>query len=102
MQAKSDESAATVTEHDPGRNRHCRELARRLMLARKLRGMTLDAASELAGCSASTLSALEGGDRDAYLWTVTGVCDALGIQVGWLVAGLPDVPEAALRRAWSR
>jgi transcriptional regulator with XRE-family HTH domain len=74
------------------------EVGRRLRIARKLRRSAL---SEV-GLPTSTLNALESGRRCARLETVLAYADALGVSMGDLCAGLPDVRDAELREAWRR
>jgi transcriptional regulator with XRE-family HTH domain len=76
------------------------EIARRVRLARREAGLSQARLSYLSGVSPSCVSALERGARDVYLETILALCDALGVTVGDLVAGLPDVRDQSLQRLW--
>jgi len=73
-------------------------IARRFRAARGDSGMTLQDVAAVAGCSDSTVSALEQGERDVYFSTVVAACDAVGLPIDWLVCGIPDVGSPRLRR----
>lgn len=78
------------------------EIARRIRLARREAGLSQGQLAERCGVSSSCISALERGTRDVYLETILDLTDALGITVGDLVAGLPDVRDERVRELWRR
>lgn len=69
----------------------------RLRAARKERGWTLDELAERAGMSASTLSRLESGKRQASLELLLPLTRRLGIRVDDLLA--PPEEDPRVRRA---
>lgn len=74
------------------------EIGRRLRLARQARGKAM----REVGLPTSTIGALEQGRRATRFETVLAYADALGVSVGDLVAGLPDVKDVELRETWRR
>jgi transcriptional regulator with XRE-family HTH domain len=73
-------------------------LSRRLRLARQLRGLTLQALADAAGCSESLLSRIENGKASPSLTTLDRLSRALETGIGWLlderVPGEPAPPSA--------
>jgi transcriptional regulator with XRE-family HTH domain len=78
------------------------EIARRLRLLRRESGLSMADLCAASGVSAQTISALETAQRGGHLETFVALTDALGIEVGDLIAGLPDVRNAAARELWRR
>ena len=68
----------------------------RLRAARKARGWTLDDLAARASVSASTLSRLESGKRQASLELLVPLTRQLGIRVDDLIAG--EAPDPRVRR----
>lgn len=67
------------------------QLAERLRQARKVRGLSLDAASRLSGVSKSMVSQIERGESSptvAVLWNLT---QALGVDFAGLMAGPGEI-----------
>lgn len=56
----------------------------RLRLARQMRGMTLKALAETAGCSESLLSKIENGKATPSLPMLHRLVQALGTNIGWM------------------
>ncbi len=73
------------------------EVGARLRAARRERGWTLDALAARAGMSASTLSRLESGKRQASLELLVPLTRRLGIRIDDLIA--PETPDPRVRRA---
>jgi len=69
----------------------------RLRAARRTRGWTLDELAERAAMSASTLSRLESGKRQASLELLLPLTRLLGIRIDDLVAD--EAPDPRVRRA---
>ena len=78
------------------------EVARRLRVLRVESGMSLTDLAGASGISAQSISLIERAERGGHLETLVALTDALGIDVGDLVAGLPDVRNAAARELWRR
>lgn len=76
------------------------EIGRRIRLARLRAGMSQGEAAARAGVDRRTLQSIELGDRGGRLETFLPICDILGVDLGDLVAGLPDVRDEALRDVW--
>ena len=68
----------------------------RLRLARQSRGLTLEELASSAGMSASTLSRLESGKRQASLELLLPLTRRLGIRLDDLVS--PESPDPRVRR----
>lgn len=74
-----------------------RAVGRRVGQARRDRGYTQEALSEVIGIEPVTLSRLETGDRALSLSTLGAISQALGLPLGDLLDGtreLPEPPEA--------
>jgi transcriptional regulator with XRE-family HTH domain len=56
----------------------------RLRLARQMRGMTLKAVADAAGCSESLLSKIENGKATPSLPMLHRLVQALGTNIGWM------------------
>ncbi len=56
----------------------------RLRLARQMRGMTLKALADAAGCSESLLSKIENGKATPSLPMLHRLVQALGTNIGWM------------------
>lgn len=68
-------------------------LSNRLVLARRLAGMTIDQAAEAAGVTPSSWANWENGRRPHQEIDVLGaIADALDINLEWLVFGGPLIP----------
>jgi transcriptional regulator with XRE-family HTH domain len=78
------------------------EIGRRVRVTRFERGLSLQALADAAGCSPQLLSYLERAERNVSLLASVRVCDALGISLDDLVAGLPDVKNEEARQLWAR
>jgi transcriptional regulator with XRE-family HTH domain len=76
-------------------------LGARLRAARLHRNLTQQDVAHAAGCSIQTISNLETGIREGRLGTMIALADALGVSIDDLVAGLPDVRDEAMRKAWT-
>ena len=76
------------------------QLGPRLRAARRARGWTLDELASLAGMSASTLSRLESGKRQASLELLVPLTRQLGIRVDDLIQ--PESPDPRVRRTTIR
>lgn len=76
------------------------QIGRRLRAARHDRGWTLDELAGRSGMSASTLSRLESGKRQASLELILPLTRALGIRIDDLLPGAPRDPR--VRRATYR
>ncbi|MGO1506919.1 Cys-tRNA(Pro) deacylase YbaK [Microbacterium esteraromaticum] len=72
------------------------QLGLRLRAARQSRGWTLDELASRAGMSASTLSRLESGKRQASLELLLPLTRQLGVRIDDLVN--PDSPDPRVRR----
>lgn len=59
-------------------------LGTRLRLARQMRGLTLKALSDDAGCSESLLSKIENGKASPSLPMLHRLVEVLGINIGWM------------------
>ena len=59
-------------------------IAIRLRLARQVRGMTMKAVADAAGCSESLLSKLENGKATPSLPMLHRLVQALGTNIGWM------------------
>ena len=59
-------------------------IAIRLRLARQVRGMTMKAVADSAGCSESLLSKLENGKATPSLPMLHRLVQALGTNIGWM------------------
>lgn len=73
-----------------------RQVGPRLRLARQARGWTLDELAAKAGMSASTLSRLESGKRQASLELLVPLTRLLGVGLDDLVR--PQTPDPRVRR----
>ena len=78
------------------------ELAHRISTARRAAGLTRTRLCALSGVGHSSLRGIEHAHRAGRIETLIAVCDALGIDLGDLVAGLPDVRDPAMRELWRR
>jgi DNA-binding XRE family transcriptional regulator len=68
-------------------------LSNRLVLARRLAGMTIDQAAEAAGLVSSSWANWENGRRPQQETDVLGaIADALDIDFNWLAFGGPLIP----------
>ncbi len=77
-------------------------VGRRIRHHRKQAGLTLDALSARVGLSASALSLIENGRREARVSTLGEVARALGVEVTALLTGGPPTRRAALEMRWER
>lgn len=77
-------------------------VGRRVRHHRKLAGLTLEALSTRVGLSASALSLIENGRREARVSTLGEVARALGVEVTALLTGGPPSRRAALEMRWER
>ncbi|MGC5584035.1 helix-turn-helix domain-containing protein [Ornithinimicrobium sp. W1679] len=77
-------------------------LGRRVRHHRREAGLTLAALAERTGLSASALSLIENGRREARVSTLTTLARALGVQTDQLLAGAPPSRRAALEVRWER
>ena len=59
-------------------------LGTRLRLARQMRGLTLKALSDEAGCSESLLSKIENGKASPSLPMLHRLVEVLGVNIGWM------------------
>lgn len=73
----------------------------RLKHARLVRQLTLKALAELAGCSESLLSKVEGGHATPSLATLHRIAHALDTNIGELVSG-PELSASPVHRAAAR
>ena len=64
--------------------RTAERLSTRLRLARQMRGMTLKALADMAGCSESLLSKIENGKAYPSLPMLSRLVQALDIGMGWM------------------
>ena len=76
-------------------------LSMRLRLARQLRGMTLKAVAEGAGCSESLLSKIENGKASPSLPMLHRLAQALDTNIGWMFEEV-DGEEGIIFRRGSR
>jgi transcriptional regulator with XRE-family HTH domain len=76
-------------------------LSVRLRLARQLRGMTLKAVADAAGCSESLLSKIENGKASPSLPMLHRLVEALGTNIGWMFEEV-DGDEGIVFRRGSR
>ena len=76
-------------------------LSTRLRLARQLRGMTLKAVAEAAGCSESLLSKIENGKASPSLPMLHRLVQALDTNIGWMFEEV-DGDEGIVFRKGSR
>jgi len=76
-------------------------LSVRLRLARQLRGMTLKAVAEAAGCSESLLSKIENGKASPSLPMLHRLVQALDTNIGWMFEEV-DGEEGIIFRQGSR
>jgi len=76
-------------------------LSTRLRLARQLRGMTLKAVAEAAGCSESLLSKIENGKASPSLPMLHRLVQALDTNIGWMFEEV-DGDEGIVFRQGSR
>ena len=77
-------------------------VGRRVRHARRAAGLTLAAVAERAGLSASALSLIENGRREARPSTLERVAGALGADLTALLSGGPPSRRAALEVRWER
>ena len=71
-------------------------IGRRVRHLRRQSGLTLDGLSSLVGVSASALSLIENGKREAKLSLLTEIAVALGVGVQELLSSAPPSRRAAL------
>jgi transcriptional regulator with XRE-family HTH domain len=76
-------------------------LSARLRLARQLKGMTLKAVADLAGCSESLLSKIENGKASPSLPMLHRLVQALDTNIGWMFEEV-DGDEGVVFRKGSR
>jgi len=76
-------------------------LSARLRLARQLRGMTLRAVADAAGCSESLLSKIENGKASPSLPMLHRLVQALDTNIGWMFEEV-DGDEGIVFRRGSR
>jgi transcriptional regulator with XRE-family HTH domain len=76
-------------------------LSMRLRLARQLRGMTLKAVADAAGCSESLLSKIENGKASPSLPMLHRLVQALDTNIGWMFEEV-DGEEGIVFRKGSR
>jgi transcriptional regulator with XRE-family HTH domain len=76
-------------------------LSLRLRLARQLRGMTLKAVADAAGCSESLLSKIENGKASPSLPMLHRLVQALDTNIGWMFEEV-DGDEGIVFRKGSR
>ena len=76
-------------------------LSLRLRLARQLRGMTLKAVADAAGCSESLLSKIENGKASPSLPMLHRLVQALDTNIGWMFEEV-DGEEGIVFRQGSR
>lgn len=76
-------------------------LSMRLRLARHLRGMTLRAVADAAGCSESLLSKIENGKASPSLPMLHRLVQALDTNIGWMFEEV-DGEEGMVFRAGTR
>ncbi len=77
-------------------------LGRRLRHHRRAAGLTLADLAERVGLSASALSLIENGKREARVSLLAPVASALGVEVGTLLQPGPPSRRAALEVSWER
>jgi transcriptional regulator with XRE-family HTH domain len=87
----SDDSAAATAAR----------LGVRMKLARQIRGMTLKAVAEAAGCSESLLSKIENGKASPSLPMLHRVVQVLDTNIGWMFEEV-DGEEGVVFRAGTR
>jgi transcriptional regulator with XRE-family HTH domain len=92
----------SITKNSVIARRMLPEIGRRVRLTRFERGLSLQALADVSGCSPQLLSYLERAERNVSLLASVRVCDALGISLDDLVAGLPEVRDEMLRTLWAR
>jgi transcriptional regulator with XRE-family HTH domain len=78
------------------------ELASRLRAARIRRGYTLERVSELSGLDKAIISRIENFRVTPLLPTLAKLCDALGVSMAELVAGLDRAPKLCVVRVGER
>lgn len=66
----------------------CSNLPRRLVKARKVRGLSLEVLSGLCGLAASTVRLTELGAQASAVNTIERIASALGVSPAWLAYGL--------------
>ncbi len=71
-------------------------IGRRVRHLRRQRGLTLDDLSSRVGVSASALSLIENGKREARLSLLTDIAEAFGVGVHELLSSAPPSRRAAL------
>ena len=72
-------------------------IGKRLRHRRKQRGLTLEAVAERAGLSASAVSLIETGKREAKISTLIGLAAALDCQLAELLSSAPP----SRRQRWA-
>lgn len=77
-------------------------LGRRLRHHRRQAGLTLAELAGRVGLSPSALSLIENGRREPRLSVLTGLAEALGVDLGELLSGGPPTRRAALEVRWER
>jgi transcriptional regulator with XRE-family HTH domain len=85
----------------PAEETHPSRLSMRLRLARQLRGMTLKAVADSAGCSESLLSKIENGKASPSLPMLHRLVQALDTNIGWMFEEI-DGEEGIVFRQGSR
>lgn len=78
------------------------ELASRLRAARIRRNYTLNRVSELSGLAKGLISKVENFRVTPSLPTLAKLCDALGVSMSELLAGLDHAPKICVVRAGER
>lgn len=78
------------------------ELASRIKSARLSKGYTLDRVAELSGLAKGLLSKVENFRVTPSLPTIAKICEALGLTMSELFAGLDEKPNISIIRATER
>jgi transcriptional regulator with XRE-family HTH domain len=78
------------------------ELASRIKSARLSKGYTLDRVAELSGLAKGLLSKVENFRVTPSLPSIARICEALGLTMSELFAGLDDRPKISIIRADDR
>jgi len=77
-------------------------LGQRIRHFRTQKGLTLEQLGQRLGVTASQVSLLETGKREAKLSVVTTIADELGINIAQLLDETPPSKRAALEQRWKR
>ena len=77
-----------------------KDVSRRLRLARHARGMRQKDLCVRTGLAYNTVYNAENAVGDCLFSTAIVICDALEVSLDDLVAGIPDVKDPDLKKAW--